>query len=276
MKNALLGLVFVLLHITVFAQIDPAVDSIVKEGKLLYRLEMANWKGSDLFKKNFAEKAGGYLSYTSEALTKCIFYSKKDTPPKVLVTISFDSTFNTFTASIDSTQRLLTSSETELYRLRQTALQLIDSDTLFKVYPNSTLNLIPVVVQNNKRVFVLTGSQDLGNIFLGNDYMIRFGDDGSILEKKAFHDGIYRFETDNADEVSLHFHSRASDDYITATDICTLLLYERYTSWKQHVVVAINKVSIWDTGKEELTIIPKSIWDEIMKEREKRNQDINK
>lgn len=255
------------------AQIDPAVDSILREGKMLYRLETAAWNGSDLYRKYFPDllqQTAGYITYRDGENTRCIFYSE-GAPSRVLSDIIFDQTFNTFTADIDSTQRLLSTQELALANLRQKALQQMKNDTLFKSYPQATFNLIPVIENHRKRVYILTIPETDSVVLMGNDYLIEFGDDDVAKAKRAFHQGIYRFHYKPGDEVSLHNHDALSGRYITATDICILMLYERYTPWKQHVVVSSESASVWDIATEELTVMPRQVWDDIMNERARLN-----
>src|SRR5690348_5729665 len=72
---------------------------IVEEGKRLYQSEMASWYGTDLFVEAYKDMAnvGGYFSYADHGVPTCIFFSKAENP-KVLGTITFDSTYNTRTA----------------------------------------------------------------------------------------------------------------------------------------------------------------------------------
>ena len=68
---------------------------------------MASWYGTDIFLEKFAdrrENIGGYFSYTDNDVSKCIFFSKSETP-KVIGTISFDSTYNVNTAKADGSER---------------------------------------------------------------------------------------------------------------------------------------------------------------------------
>jgi hypothetical protein len=78
--------------LSVFGQKNPTEEAqpIVAEGKLLYRLEMASWYGTDLFLENYKkrENIGGYFSYSDNDISNCIFFSKSDNP-KVIGTISF-------------------------------------------------------------------------------------------------------------------------------------------------------------------------------------------
>ena len=122
---------------------------------------MASWYGTDIFLERYSdrrENIGGYFSYTDADTSKCIFFSKGD-DPKVIGTISFDSTYNTETASVSGAERVFTSNEFDLYTIRRKALDEINSDTLFKVFENTNLNLIPFIDKDGKKVYVLTGPQ---------------------------------------------------------------------------------------------------------------------
>lgn len=70
---------------------DKITSKIIEEGKTLYKSEMASWYGTDIFIEKFKEKEkiGGYLSYSENEISRCIFYSK-DENPKVIGTMDFD------------------------------------------------------------------------------------------------------------------------------------------------------------------------------------------
>ncbi len=123
MKRILLTLL-TFLSLDLAAQKDPTKQArhIVDEGKRLYRSEMASWYGTDLFLAKYKDmdNVGGYFSYTEDEISKCIFFSRSETP-KVIGTISFDSTYNTKTAVSEISERTFTSYENELYMLRKQA-----------------------------------------------------------------------------------------------------------------------------------------------------------
>ena len=109
--NKTFTIILILLAATVFGQRNPTEEAqpIVAEGKLLYKSEMASWYGTDLFLENYKNKEniGVYFSYTDKDISKCIFFSKSDTP-KVIGTISFDSTYNLKSAMTDLSEREFT------------------------------------------------------------------------------------------------------------------------------------------------------------------------
>jgi hypothetical protein len=273
------------LHLTIGLNAQDKVDrdteaKIIEEGTKLYKIELASWYGTDCFlklSKDKSQKAGGYFSYADNGQTKCIFFTNENTP-KVLATISFDDTFAIDKAKVDSLERELLPIENDLYIIRQKALAQIRTDTLYKTYKNTSLNLIPLIEENSKKVYVLTGPKVNGVVIFGNDYLLTFNDAGGLVSTKKLHKSIIPIEyTASSDKaVTMHSHLPETGDYITASDVCTLLLYEKFANWKQHYVISNNYVSIWDCESNDLVILTKEAWDKIsnhQKEMKKRRKE---
>lgn len=275
MKTTLIAFLNLTIGLIAFGQskIDKETDAIVDEGKRLYKSEMASWYGTDIFLEKYSDRRatiGGYLSYADKDSAKCIFFSKGDSP-KVIGTISFDSTYNVTTALVDGVERDFTTKEFDLFVIRKTALAEIRSDTLFKTFNNTELNLIPLIVGDEKKVYVLTGPKTNGYVIIGNDYLLTFNKHNSLIKKKNLHKNIlpikYMKEEDGA--VTMHTHLPETGDFITATDICTLLLYEKFAKWKQHIVISKDYVSLWDCKTNQLVTLTKKAWDRIYKDKKK-------
>jgi hypothetical protein len=277
----LLLIVLTVIAVSVFGQSNPTTEAqpIVAEGKLLYKSEMASWYGTDLFLEHYKirENIGGYFSYFEKNVSKCIFFSKSDNP-KVIGTISFDSTYNVETAKVDLSEREFTIYENDIYAIRKTALAEINSDTLFKRYKNTNLNLIPLIDGNEKKVYVLTGPKESGVVIFGNDYLLTFDQDNKLILKKQLHKNImpiyYGGEEKEGQQVvgSVHSHSQETGDFMTATDICTLMLYGKFAKWKSHNVVSEKYLNIWNCETNHLTVIPMPRNEKDNKGEEKRNK----
>jgi hypothetical protein len=226
--NKTLTIILTLITLSVFGQKNPTEEAqpIVAEGKLLYKSEMASWYGTDLFLENYKnrENIGGYFSYTDNDIAKCIFFSKSDNP-KVIGTISFDSTYNVKTAKTDLTEREFTTNENDLYVIRKIALSEANSDTLFKTYKNTNLNFIPLINGNEKKVYMLTGPQQNGVVIFGNDYLLTFDKNNKLTLKKQLHKNIipiyYGVKEEEGKQIegAMHSHLPETGDFITATDI---------------------------------------------------------
>ncbi|TPE45373.1 hypothetical protein FJM65_04885 [Pontibacter mangrovi] len=250
---------------------------VINEGYKLYRSELASWHGTDLFLQNYPhlrEKAGGYFSYESNDSVKCIFFSKGDVPQS-LVSFTFDKSFNVQKAKALEQTRPFTELENDLYQIRKAALAEINADTLFKTYNNTSLNLVPLINGNEKKVYVLTGPQVDGVVVLGNDYLLSFDKNNKVRSKQRLHQSIIPLNCaeDGAEEVStIHTHLPATGDYMTPTDICTMLLYGNMSNWKQHYTFSDNFVSIWDIQKRDLVMLTRKAWDKIMQHQAAKQQ----
>ena len=245
---------------------DKITSKIVEEGKNLYKSEMASWYGTDIFIEKYKEKEkiGGYLSYSENEISRCIFYSK-DEIPKVIGTMDFDLTFKIENAKTNLNERELTKTELDLYKMKKSALEIINSDTIFKIYNNTNLNLIPIISGKEKKVYVLTGPKNNGVIIFGNDYLLNFDKNNKLINRKQLHKNIIPIEYGGKDEIesSIHSHTEETGDFITSTDICTLMLYAKFSKMKQHYVISKNYVSIWDCQKETLAILTRKAWEKI-------------
>lgn len=275
-----LTFIFTFLVLNAFGQknLNEKTESILAEGKLLYKSEMASWYGTDLFLEKYKqrENIGGYFSYNENEVIKCVFFSKTDIP-EVIGTISFDNTYDLKTANSDLNARNFTKTEKDLYEMRKIALVEINTDTLFKKYNNTNLNLIPIINGNQKKVYVLTGPKNNGVVIFGNDYLLTFDENNKLISKKQLHKNIipieYGGKTEGGKEVesTIHSHLPETGDFITATDVCTLMLYSKFTKWKTHNVVSKKYLNIWNCETNELNIIPMKTIEKINKDQKKRD-----
>jgi hypothetical protein len=285
MRNTL-TFILTLLTINVFGQKNPTEEAqpIVAEGKLLYKSEMASWYGTDVFLENYKdrENIGGYFSYSENDTAKCVFFSKSENP-MVIGTISFDSSYDVTKAKTDLTERVFTEAENDLYQIRKIALTELQTngDGLFKFYENTNPNVIPLIYGEEKKVYILTGPQQNGVVIFGNDYLLAFDKNNKLVSQRQLHKNIISIEYGNVKEDmevegAMHSHLPETGDFITATDICTLMLYEKYAKWKTHNVVSKKYLNIWNCETDQLTVISMNAVEKINKDQEKRKKKKNK
>lgn len=251
---------------------------IIKEATKLYKTEMASWYGTDIFLEKFSDKrqsTGGYFSYLADDKAVCVFFSKGDNP-KIIGSFTFDSAYNVNTAVVDGQEHELTKHEIDLLTIRQTALATFKTDTLFKSFKDMNPNFIPLSDDQGKRVYILTGPQKQGIVVFGNDYLLTFDKENKLKDKKRLHKNIISIEYGKRDDkivlATMHTHLPETGDLITATDVCTLMLYEKYAQWGQHYVISEKNVSIWDCKKDQLTVMTKKAWDKIYENQKKVKQ----
>lgn len=274
-------LVIVLLFFLSMGAFSQSIDLVKKaqeitdEGKHLYKLEMAAWYGSDIFTESFKERAriGGYFTYIDNNTPKCLFFSRGE-KAKVIGVVSFGDIKVVETATIDFKERDFKSNERELYTIRTEALKQIQQDTLFKKYTNTSFNLIPVIYNEERKVYVLTGPKNTGVVLFGNDYLMTFNKQDSLIDKKQIHRNLiplnFNIEDDESKEVvaTVHSHAAETGEFITPTDICTLMLYAKFAGWKRHIVISEKYVSVWDCINESLEIMTTEDY-ERMRDQEK-------
>ena len=269
MKKLLL-ICLTLISFTTYSQ-NKKTDKILEEGKLLFRLEKGSWYGTDHFLENFPTKRdsiGGYVSYeTSDNKINTIFFNRFDSNV-ILVHYQFDNVPKPKPINIDTINRTATKLEKDLIAINQNARKMAteNADNFFSFYENTSLNFIPVIKGNEKKVFVLTGPQVSGIVIIGNDYIINYDKNNAFKDKSKIHNSILQFPytSENGENaIESTYHSHVVTDYISSTDICTILLYRDYVEWKHHIVISQKKVSIFNLEHETLFTMKKKDWEKI-------------
>ena len=259
----LLTISMLLISFNVFGQtpITPEIQETINEGKLLFMLDKALWYGTEMLTDSFQliDKTSAYILYSQNDQTKAVFVSK-DIKPKVIASFTLDSLLNPKTMTIDFKDRKLSLIETNLLLMQQIAMVEIAHDTLFKPYPNSNFDLLPIITNEYKKVIVITSPTKEGRVIFGNDYEIIFDKNNNIKSKKAIHSGAFPIRYGSIEvngkkiEGSMHRHDENTDPMLTSTDICTLLTYAAYAKWKEYFVISKTFLSTWDCIKNELHI----------------------
>lgn len=247
---------------------DSTSNAIMAEGKWLYRLEKASWYATDYFLEKFSNKKdslGGYVSYQNNDKIVSIFYSRYDSS-HILARFTFDFLPREKPLLVDVLNSTPTPEEIGLITIRQDAFRRIYSDTtgFFRSYKNTSFNLIPINNQIGKKVFVLTGPGESGIVLIGNDYLFTYKANNEFVKQEKLHNSLITFPyKGKEDKVSATTHSHILSEYITSTDVCTLLLYKDFLEWNQHIVISKDYVSILDLGKESLIILTKEAFNKI-------------
>lgn len=226
---------------------------------------------------------GGYFAYPDSAdarITRCVFHSS-DSLPTVIATIAFDSTFRAETADLLLEERAFSELETDLYTLRKTALEALFAKVngLYKFYEGANPNLIPIIHDGEKKIYILTGPTGSDVVLFGNDYLIRFNDENEIVIQEAIREKLipvyydsYKREKAKPDEMPMHLNPPEVGDFITPTDICTLMLYAPYAGWTSYGVVTQKYLNIWDCKNQKLVLLPQEMVEQILEDTEKRSK----
>jgi hypothetical protein len=245
--------------------LEKAKAAIMQEAKELFRLESASWQAGDLLSGKYITKralVGGYVSYPDGDNTKTLFWTKGNSS-QVEVVFTFDSTLNAATASAEVQNRPATATEKELINLRFAAYTRVSTDSFFTPYKGTAYNLVPIIREKERLVYVITASTDPEKVIFGNDYLLHFDAENHLTDKKRLHQDMLpvpvKAEPTPGSKVlgSIHTHTGTDSPFMTATDICTLLLYSRFTNWQSHVVVSEKYVSIWVVPSQSLILLPR-------------------
>ena len=286
MKKTVLLFFSSLVCFAIFAQKkQPPIDlhktetAILEEGRKLYQLQMATTLGLEAFlqlPKDVVDSAAGYFAFREGKFYKCVFYNNLYNAD-IISTILFDSAFNKVRTAISNTLRPMTNNERDLYFMRIRTMDEIKKDTsLFKLYTTTTTIVLPIIDNNDRRVFVLTKSDDPATVLFGNDYVLDFDKANYVSAKKAIHNDLISIdcvrpgamENEELSDVT-HKHQGESGEFMTATDVCTILMNQKKAGWGHQVVKSENYVSVWYCDSDELETMPIKKWNKHKKEDKK-------
>lgn len=271
MNKSILALIFLIISCSAFSQssVGKKVEALNEEGVLLYHLEKTSWLATDLLTTYYPYKVtdiGGYFSYPVDENFVCVFFNNDD-PSKASLTISFDSSFSFESAVIDTSLRLLRKYELEIGKIRQGALDEIINGNKINQYSNTDLNIIPLIKDGERKVYILTATTENGVLILGNDYLLKFNKKNKLKEVEPLHKGILKFEEKDSISWSSHSHLPEYNPFMTPTDVCSLLLYGEYSdSWHHHTVISKEYVSIWDYDVKSFMIMKSKVFFKSYKE----------
>ena len=247
--------------------LDKQAKLITAEANELYLLEKAAWLGTDIFLEKFSvqsEKAGGYVTYFSGNNTVVmVFYSKNPSPETVAV-FSFDTASGLKNVKTDSKERKLTKYENELRMIRESVYNEMKDAAFYSFYKNTSPNIIPIIKNNEKKAYILTGSKLDKVLIMGNDYLLTFNDDYTLKNTEAFHNSMITMnmtlpETKTAVSAT-HSHVKGKSEFITSTDLCTLRLYASMLNLESYHVISAEYISIWNFKKNSLAILSVEDW----------------
>jgi hypothetical protein len=221
------------------------VDSILKEGNLLYQYEKVAWVSTDiaLSQKNIKKNYGGYFVYIIGDTIKSIILGKDKI--KCIKEFMFVKNVKKPDKAIDS-DRYFTDYEKLLLSIREKVINEINQNsTKYGISCpegfNINIDLIPS--GKNYKVYLITGTSESDVIPIGNDYLFTTDDNGSIVSWKKFHSKLLPQPAKGPNGENIrectHSHLRI-EPYISATDICTFKLYGS--------LFGLNEFSVYSTS----------------------------
>ncbi len=293
-------------------KLEKEKNKILTEGLALYTLILANWTSNDLYYENEfnTDYVKGYLSYKDKDTLKTIFWREIDTSSAEYKAKTYNAVGDTGigtkqkpkqlndcrvnvktfryakmnlsrkNCSIDEAEREPSEKEKMYMNFRAMTYKEINSDTsFFKHYQDVSLKAIPMEAGKEMKVYVYSSTLKEGVVPIGGDYILTFNrKEKTLTEKTDLHKDFifissqYKGHSYDASKSTQHKHKDDAAEFITPTDIATLLLYKSQIQWDEHHVIAGKYTSIFTLQDRNLTIITTAEFDAIKKRKTKHDE----
>ncbi len=237
-------------------------DSILKEATKIYRLEKSAWKSTDNLFENysrryFKKEIDGYLSYKNEDTVKTIYWGMIENEIVVKNTFNYKDTDLLYEYAHNHNRRLPTDQELKLIMVRGKLLQDIEQNRQIYYKPEgSNYNIILTYSDKGFRAYILIGFRKKNILPLGNDYCIDLDINGKVIKRKRLHKSYLEtpFSEFQGNKLESVYHTHLPDSpYITATDICNVMLYSEFIGWSKIEVIAEDYISTYNVKEKTLT-----------------------
>ena len=266
MKNFFAILVLLLFSNIIFAQdvklsekeLKTQLDSIVKEGNLLYKYEKSAWISTDLALNvtEIENNYSGYFTYEINSTTKTIILGKKhqNCIAEYTFIIDFDEP-----DSICLNERDFYPLEKKLLEIREKIIKQLSNKKYGIGIPKGySPNFILLPFKKGYKLYIIMGTSQSDVIPFGNDYLFVANEKGVIKSWHKFHSGIiFSPTTYEGNKVTYLTHSHLrTTPLITATDICTFMLYAPLYDIEEFSVysTALQIYMVYNIKTNEVTI----------------------
>lgn len=220
------------------SELKEKLDSILREGNLLYKYEKAAWISNDLAFKNPIVKAEfhDYVTYEEQGEIKTIIFEEK--LQTCIAEYAFENNFD-HPKSVKIEKRQLSDKEKQLINVREKILKNIHDNEYKVIIPTKgySLNFILLPFSDKYKLYIITGTTEPNIVPFGNDYIFIANENGEIENWHKFHSQLIPASTiiggnnvrrNNArrNRITGLIHTHLpSTPLITPTDICTFMLY---------------------------------------------------
>lgn len=246
--NKIISIAFGILSTTMYSQssstdlelIRIKSDSILKESRLLYRLEKAAWISTDIAfqKSELIETVGGMVSYIDEDQVISLYCDQNN--EYVLAEYIFKNV-NESPIKESYLKRKLSSKEQNILAAKNKFIdQISTTDYELMIYDGFSPNITQLESESGYKFYITTGAQENDVIPFGNDVLFWTDVTGKILTHQKFHKSFIPGYTKYNDSIITSMsHSHVKDyPYISATDISTFRLYAPFSVVKSFNVLS--------------------------------------
>lgn len=240
-------------------KLQQKLDSILIEGNLLYYYEKATWVAYDMAvqQPDIRNKFESYLTYQTGKSIKTIILGKN--LENCVAEYTFITDYDT-PDIVQLTERALTTYEKKLIYMRERILGQLGNDEYDVRIPEGfSLNFVLLPYGKKYKMYVLTGTSQSNVIPFGNDYLFITDDYGNIERWRKFHTGIIPAQTEfEGAKVRELTHSHVKDNpLISATDICTFMLYGPLYDLERFSVYADGRYMTYDLESNTISVSDK-------------------
>lgn len=254
-------LIFVLITSLAFGQdVDQLSKEIMNEGIELYRNERASWISTDSLTELDKQLISNYFTYSDEGKFISVYIDKSDKIADYKFT--FQPLGNLEIELIKKEKNVpLSEKELEILKVRKTAIAL-SAWHYGQLGYTQIVNPNVIIFRTSPEyiVYVVPGAKQSGLLPIGGDLKMTFRADGELDKIVAIHNNLIPFETEASEEGAHFGHEhkgkRLAKEYMTATDVCTILLYRQYLKGEKHLSVHKKFISEFYFNEPRLVIRP--------------------
>ncbi len=260
MKQALF-LIFSFIVYSGFSQdFKQLANDILTEGIELYRSERASWISTDSIPEQDRQLIGGYFTYPNGQYLHSIYVDT--TENNAVYKFTFEPIGNMDIELVRTEKNVELSIEEKLIlEIRKNALA--TGSYWYQSFGYSRIVNPNVIIHKTKpefEVYIIPGTFEHGLLPIGGDIYLTYKSDGKLGDMEPIHNNLIPMEISTNRDVAYMAHEhkgkRLGKKYITATDICTLLLYRDYLNGEKHLTVHKKFVSEFYFNEPRLVIRP--------------------
>jgi len=260
MKHSFSFLLIFFASVTLGQDFEQLANDILFEGIELYRNERASWISTDSVPEPDKELVNGYFTYSNGENYISIYVDKTD--KKALYKFIFQPVGSLELKLTEIKKNIpLTETELNILKVRKKAHGL--SSMWYQQFGYTQIVNPNIIIHRTSPgfvVYVIPGAKQNGLLPMGGDLRMTFKKDGELNKIDAIHNNLIPFETETPEEIAYlaheHLGKRLDKEYMTPTDVCTLLLYRDFLKGEKHLSVHKKFISEFYYNEPRLIIRP--------------------
>ena len=248
----------------------------------------------------------GYLSYRDKDTIKTIFWREMDTASAEYKAKNFQKAGDTGVAFQQTTPKKIDDLRVVVKTMRYAKMNVVKKNvdildeerepnekekllmdyraatykafstdtTFFRQYAGVTTRAVPFDAGKEIKVYVYSSVKKEGVVPFGGDYLLVYDKKTKeLVEKTDLHKDCiflstqYQGHSYDASKATIHSHKEGAAEFITPTDIATLLLYKSQLEWDEHHVIAGEYTCVFTLVDRKLDIIPTAEFEYLKKKK---------